>query len=112
MDVLGHDDVGPERQAVATPGPVDGLDDPFPGTVATQELQPLLDFHEGWREDGSVEILAGYASIGSRLPVIRIGGDFHDYAGAMRQLKARRGAQAPGDLTGEKAFADGKPAVH
>ncbi len=74
------------------------------------ELNPFIDLHDGWREDGSVEILAAYASIDNRLPVIRIDEDFHDYSGAMKRLKALgKGA------FGKKA-ADGaarpEPAVH
>jgi hypothetical protein len=52
------------------------------------DLQALIKPHTGWREDGSVEILAAYAMIDNRLPVIRIDREFHDYPGAMRRLKS------------------------
>ncbi len=51
------------------------------------ELSPLIDLHDGGRDDGSVEVRAAYASIDNRLPVIRIDEGFHDYSGAMRRLK-------------------------
>lgn len=65
------------------------------------DLQEVVDYHPTWREDGSVEVLAGYALLGNKVPVIRIGGKYHDYPSAMRALKgmgfaenAARGAAA------------------
>jgi len=43
-------------------------------------------FHENWRTDGSIEVLAAHAD-NEALPLIRIGTSFHDYAGAMKVLK-------------------------
>lgn len=42
--------------------------------------------HEGWREDGSVDAMAAHALL-DKLPLIRVGGEFHDYPAAMRKLK-------------------------
>ena len=58
---------------------------PFESRDITATIEP----HDGWREDGSVEVLAAYAMIDSHLPVIRIDGEFTDYPGAMRRLKER-----------------------
>jgi len=70
----------------------------------SHQLELLLEAHEGWREDGSVEMLAAYASKDNQIPVIRIDEDFHDYPGAMSRLKALR-KEAAGD-------ARSKPVVH
>ncbi len=74
------------------------------------ELSPLIELHDGWREDGSVEVLAAYASIDNRLPVIRIDEAFHDYSGAMRRLKTL-GKSAIGKKAADGA-ARPEPAVH
>ena len=74
------------------------------------ELSPLIDLHDGWRDDGSVEVLAAYASIDNRLPVIRIDEGFHDYSGAMRRLKTL-GKSAFGKKAADGA-ARPEPAVH
>ena len=58
---------------------------PFESHNIEQTLEP----HAGWREDGSPEVMAAYAMIHNHLPVIRIDGDFTDYAGAMRRLNRR-----------------------
>ncbi len=52
-----------------------------------QELQAMIEPHQGWREDNSVDLLAAYAMIGNRLPVIKINDEYHDYPSAMRRLK-------------------------
>lgn len=53
----------------------------------TVDLQEVIDYHPNWREDGSVDVLAGYALVGSKVPVIKIGDKYHDYPSAMRVLK-------------------------
>ena len=65
----------------------------------TFELASAVTLHEGWREDDTVEIMAGYAMIGNRLPLIRIEGEFHSYPSAMRRLK---GVDAAGALSSSK----------
>jgi glutaredoxin len=69
----------------------------------SHELELLLQAHDGWREDGSVEMLAAYASIDNQIPVIRIDEDFHDYPGAMSRLKALR-KEAAGDARSKPVF--------
>jgi glutaredoxin len=56
-------------------------------TYSTHDLPQTIEPHQGWREDGSVDVLAAYALIGNKLPVIRIDEEFHDYPGAMKRLK-------------------------
>lgn len=51
-------------------------------------LSDFTEFHEGWREDRSCEILAAYRVI-DKMPVVEIDGEYHDYPTAMRQLKER-----------------------
>jgi glutaredoxin len=53
------------------------------------EVFELTDFtqpHEGWRTDGSVELLACYSDIDT-LPVVMIDGKAMSYPAAMRALK-------------------------
>ena len=81
------------------------------------ELKPIIEIHKGWREDGSVEILCAYAWIDNRLPVIRIGEDFHDYPGAMSRLKAlgrRSATEAPRRVSSKAAdgVAQPSPVAH
>lgn len=52
------------------------------------DLQEAIAPHAGWREDETVEIMAGYAMIDNHLPLIRIEGEFHSYPSAMRRLKS------------------------
>ena len=63
---------------------------------SSHDLQTTIAPHMGWREDGSVDVLAAYALINNRLPVIRIDGEFHDYPSAMRLLKSLRKAGGTG----------------
>lgn len=58
----------------------------------SRDIEAAVEPHEGWREDGSVDVLAMYAMIDNHLPVFRIDGECIDYAGAMRRLNARRPA--------------------
>jgi glutaredoxin len=60
----------------------------------SHEMERFMEFHEGWREDGSVEVLAAYAMFDNHLPLIRIDGQYFDYAGAMSRL--RQGASGSG----------------
>ncbi len=58
----------------------------------SHDIERTVEPHEGWREDGTVEVLAMYAMIDNHLPVIRIDGECTDYANAMRQLNTRQPA--------------------
>lgn len=58
-------------------------------------LEHAVTWHEEWRTDGSVEVLAAHSML-STLPLIEIDGTFHDYPSAMRELKKRRGANGQG----------------
>ncbi|MFH0910509.1 MAG: glutaredoxin [Planctomycetota bacterium] len=55
------------------------------------DLQQVIQFHEGWREDGSIEVLAAHSEINT-LPLIRVGEKFMDYTAAMKELKQLRRA--------------------
>ncbi len=56
------------------------------------EFERFVEFHEGWREDGSVELMAAYAMFDHRLPVIRVDGKYLDYSGAMKRIKSAKRA--------------------
>ena len=51
------------------------------------EVAGYLDHHEGWKDDGSVEVSSAYYMHDQKLPIIRIGHEFYTYAGAMRKLR-------------------------
>ncbi len=68
----------------------------------TFDIETAVLPHEGWREDGSTDVLAMYAMIDNHLPVIRIDGKCTDYANAMRQLNTRQPAGA-GVAGGDRA---------
>lgn len=53
-----------------------------------KELNSLIQPHQGWEKDESVELLAAYLFHGSRLPVIRLGEEYHDYPSAMKRLRS------------------------
>jgi len=55
----------------------------------SHDIESTVKPHEGWRQDGSTEVLAMYAMIDNHLPVIRIDGECTDYATAMRRLNKR-----------------------
>jgi glutaredoxin len=63
----------------------------------TRDLTQTIEPHEGWREDGSIELLAAYALIGNRVPILKIGAEYHDYPSAMRKLKTLRSERAGSD---------------
>ncbi len=58
-----------------------------------RNIEELTEPHEGWRDDGSVEVMAAYSHFNHSLPVIFVDDVAYDYPGAMRELKAR-GARA------------------
>jgi glutaredoxin len=49
-------------------------------------LEYHVSHHDGWRNDGSVDVLAAYSAMNT-LPLIQVEDRFHDYSGAMRELK-------------------------
>ena len=51
------------------------------------DMERFTEFHEGWRDDGSVDLIAAYAMFDSHLPLIRIDGAYFDYPGAMGRLR-------------------------
>ena len=50
------------------------------------ELSDMVAYHDGWRDDESVEVLACYSDIDT-FPVITIDGKAMSYPEAMRKLK-------------------------
>ena len=44
-------------------------------------------WHEGWKDDGSIEVLTEYSRRDQHIPLILIDGKWHDYPSAMRFLK-------------------------
>ncbi|MHC4883721.1 MAG: glutaredoxin domain-containing protein [Planctomycetota bacterium] len=57
------------------------------------QLQYHVEHHDGWREDGSIEVLAAHSQHNT-MPLLKVKGDFHDYSGAMRTLKKIRKTEA------------------
>ena len=58
--------------------------------VAYEKREIALEVHEGWRDDGSVEVFAAYALAGNTLPIIRVGRDYLSYPEAMKRLKEKK----------------------
>lgn len=57
------------------------------GLVYTEHnLEDYVSFHEGWRHDGSADVMAAHSMLDT-LPLFRVDGEFHDYPSAMRKLK-------------------------
>lgn len=63
-------------------------------SFTTHELGQYIEHHEGWREDESVDLLAAYSMMDGTMPLIRIGGEYHDYPSAIRRLKELSGRNA------------------
>lgn len=49
-------------------------------------LEYHVTVHEGWRQDGSADVMAAHTMLDT-LPIIRVNGEFHDYPSAMKKLK-------------------------
>lgn len=60
------------------------------------DLQYHVELHDGWRTDGSAEIMAAHSHLDT-LPLIQVENDFHDYPSAMRRLK-RMSKESAGTL--------------
>jgi len=52
-----------------------------------KDIEYMTELHDGWRTDGSIEILAAHSLINKKIPMIEIDGEYYDYSGAMRRLK-------------------------
>ena len=50
------------------------------------DLQYHVELHEGWRTDGSIDVMAAHTMLDT-LPIFRVNGEFHDYPTAMRKIK-------------------------
>jgi len=55
-----------------------------------KEIQPFLELHDGWRKDGSVDILAAYHHHERVLPIISIDGQCFNYPLAMNYIKTKQ----------------------
>lgn len=51
------------------------------------DIEYFTDVHEGWRDDGTVDVLACHAWLGMKIPMIMIDGSPYDYPGAIARLK-------------------------
>ena len=52
------------------------------------DVESYVEPHEGWREDGAVDVLVAYVLNDQHLPLISIDGKYHNYPSAMRCLKS------------------------
>jgi glutaredoxin len=52
-------------------------------------LAEYIVWHENWRNDESVAVLAFYAFHNNHMPIISIDGELYEYAGAMKVLKGK-----------------------
>ena len=55
-----------------------------------RDYDAILDPHEGWRDDGTVEFRAMAAVICDKVPMIVIDGTPYEYSAAMAELKRRK----------------------
>ena len=46
-----------------------------------------LEYHEGWKDDDSIEVSSAYGAMDGRLPILLVGGEYLDYPRAMRRVK-------------------------
>ena len=60
-----------------------------------KEIEPLLELHNGWRTDGSVDLQAFYQYYEHVLPIIKMDEKYFTYPLAMAHLKDTKKAQAP-----------------
>ncbi|MEN6550182.1 MAG: glutaredoxin domain-containing protein [Armatimonadia bacterium] len=59
------------------------------------DIGPLVEHHDGWRNDGSVEALAASTMFEGHLPIFKIAGRFYSYPEAMRLLKGQLQTERP-----------------
>lgn len=55
-----------------------------------RELSRFTSLHQGWRTDGSVDVMSASVYWDGTLPLLSIDGEFYDYPTAMRVLKPLR----------------------
>lgn len=55
-------------------------------TFTEHNLEYYVSHHEGWRTDGSADVMAAHTMLDT-LPIFRLNDEFHDYPTAMRKLK-------------------------
>ncbi len=53
-------------------------------------LEYYITPHEGWRNDGSADVMAAHTMLDGTLPIFRLNDEFHDYPTAMRKIKDTR----------------------
>lgn len=55
-----------------------------------RSYEQATTFHDGWQEDGSVNVMAARSMYGDEaVPLIQVGDTVFDYPGAMANLKAQ-----------------------
>ena len=54
-----------------------------------REMEQYTVYHEGWREDGSEDVLAAYSYRDHKMPLLKIDDQWFDYPGAMKYLKGK-----------------------
>ncbi len=59
-------------------------------TFTEHNLEYYVTHHDGWRTDGSADVMAAHTMMGGALPIFNLNGEFHDYPTAMRKLKDTR----------------------
>lgn len=79
------------------------------------DIAETVQYHEGWREDESVEVTACYNDIDT-LPVVTVDGKAMSYPAAMKLLKSVKPVAAPvvlpfEQVLGQTAMADQLVAV-
>jgi glutaredoxin len=57
-------------------------------TYESFNLADYTEYHEGWRNDRSCEIMAAYRLL-EKMPVVEVDGEYLDYPSAIRRLKER-----------------------
>ena len=68
-----------------------------PFTEASYEQATTL--HDGWQQDGSVEVMAARSMYGEdAVPLIQVGGEVRDYPSAMAYLKAEKRKPAHAEI--------------
>jgi len=54
-----------------------------------RDIDYLTGYHEGWRIDGSIDVLAGHSLVNKSIPMIQIGKEYFTYSGSMKELKKK-----------------------
>ena len=62
-------------------------------SYTVKELEAAIEPHEGWREDGTINLMAWLVMQGDpkeQLPTIQIDDEYFDYSGAMKRLRRKK----------------------